>query len=73
MFLKMEVQKKALDLLVWQNGLTALHLAAKEGHDDAVEFLLKEGAHIEAQDKVRIQIEHVIQCLSIASTLIFEG
>ena len=36
-----------------QNGLNALHLAAKEGHVNVVTELLKRGANIEAATKVR--------------------
>ena len=31
-----------------QNGLTALHLAAKEGHNEVVVQLLKRGINIDA-------------------------
>ncbi len=33
-----------------QNGYSALHLATQEGHDDFVEFLLKDGADIDVKD-----------------------
>lgn len=35
-----------------QNGLNALHLAAKEGHKDLVEELLERGAHVDSSTKV---------------------
>ena len=36
----------------WQNGLTALHLAAKEGHATIVHILLSRGADVLAATKV---------------------
>lgn len=36
-----------------QNGLNALHLAAKEGHMDLVQELLDRGAAVDAATKVR--------------------
>jgi len=35
-----------------QNGLTALHLAAKEGHASVVHILLSRGANVSAATKV---------------------
>lgn len=35
-----------------QNGLNALHLAAKEGHKDLVEELLDRGAPVDSSTKV---------------------
>lgn len=35
-----------------QNGLNALHLAAKEGHKDLVEELLERGAPVDSSTKV---------------------
>lgn len=35
-----------------QNGLNALHLAAKEGHTDLVEELLDRGAPVDSSTKV---------------------
>lgn len=35
-----------------QNGLNALHLAAKEGHKDLVEELLERGANVDSSTKV---------------------
>lgn len=40
-----------LDFL--QNGLNALHLAAKEGHVDLVQELLDRGAAVDSATKVR--------------------
>lgn len=40
-----------LDVL--QNGLNALHLAAKEGHMDLVQELLDRGAAVDSATKVR--------------------
>lgn len=37
-----------------QNGLNALHLAAKEGHTDLVEELLERGAPVDSSTKVVI-------------------
>ena len=34
------------------NGLNALHLASKEGHNDVVRELLKRGAQVDAATKV---------------------
>ena len=42
--------------MVFQNGLNALHLAAKEGHVNVVTELLKRGANIEAATKVRTRM-----------------
>lgn len=39
-------------LLYLQNGLNALHLAAKEGHKDLVEELLERGAPVDSSTKV---------------------
>lgn len=39
-------------LLFLQNGLNALHLAAKEGHMDLVQELLDRGAAVDAATKV---------------------
>lgn len=39
-------------VLFFQNGLNALHLAAKEGHKDLVEELLQRGAHVDSATKV---------------------
>ncbi|KAF0037458.1 hypothetical protein F2P81_010332 [Scophthalmus maximus] len=36
---------------IWQNGLNALHLAAKEGHEDLVEELLERGAAVDSSTK----------------------
>lgn len=38
-----------------QNGLNALHLAAKEGHKDLVEELLDRGAPVDSSTKVEKQ------------------
>lgn len=45
-----------------QNGLNALHLAAKEGHKDLVEELLERGAPVDSSTKVDIAIVRY-QCL----------
>lgn len=42
-----------------QNGLNALHLAAKEGHKDLVEELLERGAPVDSSTKVRINVSQV--------------
>lgn len=39
-----------------QNGLNALHLAAKEGHVDLVQELLDRGASVDSSTKVRYAI-----------------
>lgn len=39
---------------LFQNGLNALHLAAKEGHEDLVEELLERGAPVDSATKVRL-------------------
>ncbi len=39
-----------------QNGLNALHLAAKEGHKDLVEELLERGAPVDSSTKVHAHI-----------------
>ncbi|XP_014870016.1 ankyrin-3-like isoform X2 [Poecilia latipinna] len=45
-----------------QNGLNALHLAAKEGHVDLVQELLDRGASVDSSTKVRYNISmHNIQ------------
>lgn len=41
-----------LCLFSLQNGLNALHLAAKEGHKDLVEELLDRGAPVDSSTKV---------------------
>ena len=41
---------------VMQNGSTALHCAAVEGHADVVDVLVDHGAVVEAKDKVCINI-----------------
>jgi len=38
---------------MWQDGMTALHWAAYNGHIAAVELLLKRGANIEVLKNVR--------------------
>ncbi len=40
-------------LVPTQNGCTALHLAATEGHSRLVARLLAEGAAVDAKDRVR--------------------
>lgn len=40
-------------LVSFQNGLNALHLAAKEGHVDLVQELLDRGAPVDSATKVR--------------------
>lgn len=37
-----------------QNGMNALHLAAKEGHADVVSELLARGAAVDSATKVRV-------------------
>jgi ankyrin repeat protein len=44
-----------------QNGLNALHLAAKEGHIDVVNELLKRGALVDAATKVSFSSLEVFQ------------
>lgn len=39
-------------LVFFQNGLNALHLAAKEGHVDLVQELLDRGAAVDSSTKV---------------------
>jgi len=39
-----------------QNGLNALHLAAKEGHMDLVEELLERGAAVNSPTKVHVEV-----------------
>lgn len=39
-------------LVFFQNGLNALHLAAKEGHVDLVQELLDRGAPVDSATKV---------------------
>ena len=39
-------------LVFLQNGLNALHLAAKEGHVDLVQELLERGATVDSATKV---------------------
>lgn len=43
-----------------QNGLNALHLAAKEGHKDLVEELLERGAPVDSSTKVHINVSQVV-------------
>eukprot|EP00961_Rhodomonas_salina_P271241 3665154-Rhodomonas_salina.1 len=45
----------------WQNGDTALHLAAGRGHDGAVKVLLEAGADREAKNKVSVDMWDVEQ------------
>lgn len=59
-FLKSYVD--AFCLFSLQNGLNALHLAAKEGHKDLVEELLERGAPVDSSTKVRA-------CVSVFITL----
>ncbi len=43
-----------MHLFLWmQNGLNALHLAAKEGHVEVVAELIKRSASVDATTKVR--------------------
>lgn len=42
----------------FQNGLNALHLAAKEGHKDLVEELLERGASVDSSTKVHTYQYH---------------
>lgn len=48
----MRVLDSGLVFLSLQNGLNALHLAAKEGHMDLVQELLDRGAAVDAATKV---------------------
>lgn len=41
-------------VLLFQNGLNALHLAAKEGHIAIVTELVKKGANVNAATKVSL-------------------
>lgn len=41
------------DPVFLQNGLNALHLAAKEGHVDLVQELLDRGAAVDSSTKVK--------------------
>ena len=40
-------------MFIIQNGLTALAEAAQKGHEQVVDVLLKAGAKLDVQDKVR--------------------
>lgn len=51
-----------------QNGLNALHLAAKEGHTDLVEELLERGAPVDSSTKVHA---HYSYYLTVGYSLIF--
>ena len=42
----------------WQDGVTALILAADKGHVKVVEMLLEKGANLDHQRKVRQQLVH---------------
>lgn len=52
-----------LCLFSLQNGLNALHLAAKEGHKDLVEELLERGAPVDSSTKVHAHV-HIMLVLS---------
>ena len=41
------------------NGLTSLHVAAKNGHYEMVENLLGQGSDLNSKDKVNITIEEL--------------
>eukprot|EP00961_Rhodomonas_salina_P098363 1323735-Rhodomonas_salina.1 len=45
----------------WQNGDTALHLAARGGHDGSVKELLEAGADKEAKDRVSVDMSDAEQ------------
>lgn len=49
----MKQTKQQQNMFLSQNGLNALHLAAKEGHVEVVAELLKLGATVDAATKVR--------------------
>ena len=45
-----------------QDGETALHVSAGEGHVDVVKELLERGADVAATDKVRVEcVVHVVR------------
>ena len=47
-----DVRADLYSLVFFQNGLNALHLAAKEGHVDLVQELLDRGAAVDSATKV---------------------
>lgn len=47
-----DVEPDLSSLMFFQNGLNALHLAAKEGHVDLVQELLDRGAAVDSATKV---------------------
>lgn len=47
-----DVRADLSPLVFFQNGLNALHLAAKEGHVDLVQELLDRGAAVDSATKV---------------------
>ena len=48
-----------------QDGSTPLHLATKEGRDEICRFLIKHGAHVDAQDKVKTNLHE--ECVKVGN------
>ena len=51
-------------LLNAQDGVTAIMVAAQNGHEDVVKLLISSGADVNHQDKVRIDL-YFLTCSSL--------
>ena len=50
-----------------QNGLTALHLASKEGHIGVIDELVRRGASVDASTKVRCKPAYAVAVTIVTS------
>lgn len=66
------------NLKFFQDGKTALHVAAAHGRVETVAALTLNGADVTAQDHVRfftkiLNFDQIIQCLSLLVFILFKG